>query len=155
MRAVLREIKWPLNLQPWNPHLQCVRRCIFVDHHWIIFHLITSQLLRADERGIKSNLTPHKRFPYDQTNLSTSSMFPNPIVKFYRWELPDDGKINDRGGDKKWSTRGRCVKKSDEIVRRNVLWVKAACGPPPLPGGNRGVICGHWWFLRPPQNPRK
>lgn len=76
MRAVLREIKWALNLQPWTAHQQYVRRCIFVvDHHWIIFHLITSQLLRADERGIKSNLTPHKRFPYDQTHLSTCSMF--------------------------------------------------------------------------------
>ena len=36
MRAVLREIKWALNLQPWTApvvHQQCVRRCIFVDHH--------------------------------------------------------------------------------------------------------------------------
>ena len=74
MRAVLREIKWALNLQPWTApvvHQQCVRRCIFVDHHWIIFHLITSHLLRPDDRGIKSNLTPHKSLPYDQTHLSS------------------------------------------------------------------------------------
>ena len=43
-------------------HRQCVRRCISVDHRWIIFHLITRQLLRADEsQGIK-NLIPHKIF---------------------------------------------------------------------------------------------
>ena len=74
MRAVLREIKWALNLQPWTAavvHQQCVRRCIFVDHHWIIFHLITSHLLRPDDRGIKSNLTPHKSLPYDQTHKSS------------------------------------------------------------------------------------
>ena len=138
-------------------HRQCVRRCISVDHRWIIFHLITRQLLRADEsQGIKKPYSTQNL--YDQTHLSwqkEKSRFRNPIVKFYRWESGGDGKINDRGGGKQWwSPRGLCEEiSSDEISERNRLWV--SCLPPPLPGGNRAVICGHWWFLWPPRNPRK
>ena len=112
-----------------------------VDHRWIIFHLITPRIFY--ER-IKSNLTPHKSLPYDHAHLS-SRLFQNPNVKCLSM-------MGNSMTEEDWSSwwDNQC----EEIDgRRNLLW--AACRPPPLPGGNRGVICGHWWFLWPPRNPRK
>ena len=137
-------------------HRQCVRRCISVDHRWIIFHLITRQLLRADEsQGIK-NLIPHKN----------TSVLAKKKVEVQKSDCQILSMRIGRRWENQWQRRWEAMVvtarivwrnleeiSSDEISERNRLWV--SCLPPPLPGGNRAVICGHWWFLWPPRNPRK
>ena len=140
-------------------HQQCVRRCIF-DHNWIIFHLITcswSFTTRYMRGGIKSNPTPLRCWPYEkQISLPT-------LTKPW-WTVPKSNGWKFR----RWMIENRSMGKSmTEGVRRNCvkkLWKKssftAACLPRAvavrrLLGGNRTVICGRWWFLWPPRNPRK
>ena len=92
-------------------HRQCVRRCISVDHRWIIFHLITRQLLRADEsQGIK-NLIPHKN----------TSVLAKKKVEVQKSDCQILSMRIGRRWENQWQRRWEAMVVTARIVWRNLL----------------------------------